>query len=340
MSSGRAKLKDVAGKAGVSLSTASKALNNSQDVAEETRLRIRKIAKDLHFAPNALIRSLQRGTSNTIGICTWAVSVVPATHSIAYNLLKGIADEVTESRQDLLLYSDFLGKRDEDLVHVFMDGRVDGVIVGPHVLNQYGLEELVRAGIPAVVLYNENAPAKMSKVTIDNRSGILAVMRHLYDLGHTRIAFTAPQNTFDYQARYSAYLYSMSVLGIQTPPAFHIGEESTPATINRVLDEWAQTEMPTAIVAGDDSIAMKWIDALTKRGLNVPEDISITGFDDAPGAASSPGLTTIRQDAEAVGRHAVMFVNAILLSTDPQPQHIMLPVELVVRNSAKRLNQK
>jgi len=217
-------LRDVAKRAEVSVSTASKAFNNKSQVAPQTRQRVLQAAADLHFTPNALIRSLQRGKTNTVGVFTWPVRVHPARH-ITMHLLQGIADGIAETRHDLLLYSHFPGRAEQVPVTTFLDGRIDGVILGPHALSAEGLESLAAAGLPTVVLYHEPVPETMGMVGIDNVAGVLATVDHLVDLGHRRIAFYAPLSSFDFRKRLEGYRQGLEWRGIPPDPALCVVAE-------------------------------------------------------------------------------------------------------------------
>ena len=142
-------IRDVAAHAGVSVGTASKALNNQGRLSPETRAAVVRAAEELRFAPNALIRSLQRGKTGTIGVLTWSVRT-ESHYSIRLPLLEGISLGLSKTQSDLLLYSHYEGR---DEVHAtttqFLDGRVDGVILSPY-LSFEVLESLALAGLPTV----------------------------------------------------------------------------------------------------------------------------------------------------------------------------------------------
>lgn len=329
-----ATIRDVAKLAGVSVSTASKAFNNKDAVAEATRRRVLEAAKELNFTPNALIRSLQRGNTNTIGVFTWPVNV-NLTFTITMNLLKGIADGIAATHHDLLLYSRFPGRDTNFPVTTFLDGRVDGVVLGPDALSCEGIASMAGTGLPAVLLYQGDVPETMGSVGIDNVKGVCEAIDYLVALGHRRIAFYAPLYAFDFQQRLEGYRQGLERNGIPLDPGLCATAEGYFGDLTPLCTEWlALPDPPTALIAGNDEVALRWFDELNAHGARVPDDISLIGFDDSQGAAlMAPGLTTVRQPAELVGRTAAMFVDKLVDGALAETCRTVLPVELVLRGS-------
>ncbi len=327
----RAKLKDVAAQAGVSISTASKAFNNKPQVSQSTKARVFEAAATLHFAPNALIRSLQCGSANTIGICTWPFSLDSVTRSLAMQVMHGIYEASNSYRKDLLLFSRLLEPDTASLLPTFMDGRVDGLILSPHVLSHRDLVQLSEGGLPTVVLYNGELPDNMGSVLIDNYSGIRRSIQHLHSLGHTRIAFHRPGDTFDFRQRTATYRQVVSELGLRSTAQMLLQDDSFTSDLEQ---HWhhlqSLPEPPTALIVGHDATALEWLEMLGAKGVQVPGDISIIGFDDVPAAGSS-GLTTVRQDATEVGRQAMHMLWWIMAGERPSACRRTLDVELIVR---------
>lgn len=334
MTAVRITIRDVAKKAGVSVGTASKACNNKGKMTEQTRQRVLQVAAEMHFSPNALVRSLQSGRTHTVGIFTWSVQV-DTVHDIAMSLLKGISDSIAEAGRDMLIYSHSVPGKPLVNAAKFLDGRVDGLILGPANLSPFDLEALASAGLSTVVLYRRDVPAGLGSVSVDNAAGIAAVMAHLVALGHRRIAFCAPRFTPDYQERFEAVCRNRSRHGLEHDPHLDVSLSDTGRSEAALACEAliALPFPPTAIVAGDDALAFHFIECLTERGLRVPADISVVGFDDCPAAGSGLGLTTVRQPAEEVGRTAGLLVGRLIGGTASEECRVNLPVELVVRGT-------
>ncbi|MCW3054484.1 MAG: transcriptional regulator, LacI family [Chthonomonadales bacterium] len=326
-------IRDVALLAGVAVGTASKAFNRKGTLSTETRKRVLEAAASLHYVPNALIRSLQQRRTYTIGVLTWKIRA-SAARDITLDLLKGISEGVTEGECDTLLYS----RRPERMANItaatFLDGRIDGLIMGTNELDQSQLQALVESTLPVVVLYQRDVPQGLGWVDVDNRTGIASAVDHLIALGHRRIAFYAPFFTFNYSEREHGYRQALQRHGISPDPALcFIGTRQAPHAGEACKVLLTLPDPPTALIAGDDAAAFECIAALEERGAHVPEAISVIGFDDVADAATSPGLTTIHHPAEQVGYTAARFVEQIIQGAAPEDCRSIQPVQLVVRNS-------
>ena len=332
MSKPRATIRDVARRAEVSVSTASNALNNKSEVAEETRRRVFSAARDLHWTPNALIRSLQSGRTNTIGVRTWSLATDPA-HGITLSFLKGVCDQIALSGHDVLLYSNFGGENGVR-ADAFLDGRVDGVIVVPHGMTGDEMDRLAESHLPSVLVYSDYLAGRAGTVTIDNAAGIDAAVAHLIALGHRRIAFSAPLTTFDFRERRAAYQRGLEKRGLAFDPALVLVLDQYGSKLAPLCAEMlALPQQPTALIAGDDTLALRWRDALSANQKHVPHDFSLIGFDDSPNALTAPGLTTVRQPAEEVGRTAALFLERLIGGAAPDQCQAQLPVTLIVRGT-------
>lgn len=326
-------IRDVAAHAGVSVGTASKALNNQGRLSLETRAAVARAAEKLHFAPNALIRSLQCGKTGAVGVLTWSVRA-DGHYSIRLPLLEGISLGLSKVQSDLLLYSHYEGRNE---VHAtatqFLDGRIDGVILSPY-LSIEVLESLALAGLPTVALYREPVPDKIGFVGIDNRSGMHQAVAHLVALGHRRIAFYAAKTSFDLLERRKGYEEALEHFGLPLDPSLCKAPEHYVAQVPQdAAALLALKNPPTALIAADDHVALTWASELRARGLKLPEQMSLVGFDDAPGVSAAPGLTTIRQPAVSVGETAAFFVDQMIHGTPAEECRRVLPVELIVRGT-------
>ena len=321
-------IRDVAAQAGVSVGTASKALNNRGRISTETRAAVVRAAEELRFAPNALIRSLQEGRTGTVGLFTWPVRET-ALHSVDLALLTGVSHGLAEVQTDMLLYARCEGR---ELATVLLDGRVDGAILVPHELSLSTLESLAAAGLPTVALYQSDIPDPMGSVCVDNQGGVHAALEHLKARGHRRVAFYAPLTSMDFQERRLAYEEARHGLGLSTDPGLCV----IPETYHSPLEPYWQklqalTEPPTALLTGNDGFAIAWLEFLEKQGVQVPQDLSVIGFDDAPVASRGAGLTTVRQPGLQVGELAATFVNRLIQGAPAAQCRQILPVELIVR---------
>lgn len=328
-----ATIRDVAKQAGVSVGTASKAFNQTGTLTEETRRRVLMAAASLHYTPNALIRSLQRGNTQIVGVLAWSIPTEVAG-DIWLVLLKGIAAGLTEAGFDTLLYSHLPERHLPLSPATFLDGRVDGAIISPCSLTENGMQELAAYKFPAVMLYERDVPDGLGSVNIDNAAGITKAVDHLVSLGHRRIACYAPSLTHDHVERRDAYVRSLKRHGLPCDPALippvALYHEPIDAVCEQLL---ALRPSPTALIAADDHHAFRWIGEFARHGMRVPDDISVVGFDDVPAAGLAPGLTTIRQPAEQVGLEAARFVHMLIQGCPAEECRIVLPVDLIVRGT-------
>lgn len=324
-------VRDIARLAGVSPATVSNVFNDRGRYAEKTRLKVLAAAQKLHYTPNALIKSLQQGTTKTIGLFTWRV-VAEVCRSINTQVLQGVTETLAHAHYDVLLYSLYPHEGTLGGPTFFLDSRIDGLITAPGGLDRDGLQVLAEAGLPTVALYERDVPPSLGAVTIDNRTGILEAVAYLVGLGHKHLAFVAPTYGYHFIERLEAFQSSAECHGVRTTVLTCPDKEELHGV------EFADALMPsvgspTAVIAGYDKIALDLIDTMATRGVRVPGDLSIVGFDDSPGAALSPGLTTIHQDARLVGALAAQMVIAMVQGEADARRHIELPVELVVRQS-------
>jgi DNA-binding LacI/PurR family transcriptional regulator len=332
-------ISDVARAAGVSVGTVSNVLNGKGRHSAATRARVIRAASSLYYRPNALIRSLQTGTTNTVGVFTWRI-YLGAWHDMTLDLLRGISRGLALKGRDMLLYARHPHEGDVEPAY-FLDGRVDAVILAPGGLSPADLEQLATTSLPIVTLYQSAIPPSVASVRIDNASGIAAIMDHLVALGHRRIAFVSPVYSDDFRERRQAYWDGLERHALAFSQEWSsLGMLPRETEVGAALQSLiSMRDRPTALVCGNDGVALSAIQALSGMGLSVPADVSVTGFDDSPASASAD-LTTIRQPAETVGSQAAEYVEALLSGARGQDCRITLPVMPIFRGSAAPPRQR
>jgi LacI family transcriptional regulator len=325
-----ATIHDVAARAGVSVATVSRVLNGKELVREETSRHVRAAAKSLRYVPNVAARSLSIRRSQTIGI------VLPDVHGEFFSeVIRGIDLAARAQGYHILVsgsHSDpvqMLGVVDT------MRGRVDGLVVMAPDVTLAPLDELRVRAMPVVLL--NSATPDGDAITIDNYGGARAMMRHLHELGHTRIAFVrGPQHNADARERLRGYRHAMRGVEAASHKALECSgdftEESGFAAGARVAE---LTPRPTAVFAANDSMAVGVLASLTAAGVNVPRDMTVVGFDDIPIARYvNPPLTTMRVDIAELGRCAfALLLDAIGNPAGHSPRHDRVATTLVVRKS-------
>jgi len=328
-------LRDVADAAGVHPATASRALNPATRglVNAETARRVIKIADSLGYRPNPIARGLKTAKSGTIGI------VIPdLTNPLFPPILRGLEDVLEPAGYTgLIVSTDGDYDRERTLVESLRSRQVEGLVVATAMLEHPLLEQLHSEGVRMVMINRRPRGLDVNSVTPDDGVGIELAVRHLADLGHTRIALLAgPQTTSTGVARSRAFHTSMRDLGLPDDPALSIEcatwTEAAGAAGLRALRA-AGAEF-TAVVASNDLIALGCYDVLAECGLRCPDDLSVVGFNGMPFLDKlAPPLTTIAIPHHQLGGEAGRLLLEAIAEPDRPARSVLLPPALVVRGS-------
>jgi len=328
----RLTIRQIADLAGVSIATVSRVLNGRGDVSDETRELVSRVIRENGYTANRSARGLSAGRTGLVGI------LVPLVYPAYFSAIVAGAAQALSERDLQIVLSPTGAEHDRevsvlDRLHALTDG---ALIILPEESSEE-LERLLDGGYRFVVLdplmpLNERIPA----VSAAHTSGADQAIRHLIELGHRRIAhITGPLGWVATEDRRRGYRAALASAGILPDPALEIQAEpeirpGREATL-RLLE---LPERPTAVFAFNDNIAIGAIQAARARGLRVPEDISIVGFDDVEHATIvTPMLTTVRQPLAEMGRTAVSLLNRLLERQHFETLHIELATRLVVRES-------
>ncbi|MCE7010235.1 LacI family transcriptional regulator [Kibdelosporangium philippinense] len=323
----RPTLADVARAAGVHPGTASRALNPDLRgrIAEETTKRVREAAERLGYVVDSVGRSLRTGRSRTIGV------LVPDLTNPAFpGMIRGIEDELrVHDYAALLANTDNEVEREAELVATLKARQCDGFIIASAMRDDPVVRELVTAGDKVVLINRLLDDTTASAVVSDDQSGIAAAVHHLHGLGHNAIGHIAgPRDLSITRTRRVAYAQSMKALGLRGYVV--LAEAYTAPAGHDAALRLLKRSRVTAIVAGNDMLAVGCFKAIEQLGLSCPEDISVVGFNDMPLAAHlRPALTTVRMPQYDMGVQAARLV----MKADLSPETVVLPTELVVRAS-------
>jgi LacI family transcriptional regulator len=321
----------------VSVPTVSKVLNGRQDVAPETRALVEELLRRHDYVPPATRRAVTTPSTvelllrGPIGgyIAEVVDGVVGAGAEMAAAIVVGSLDD---HRRPGLAPAEWARG-------LAAAGRA-GVIVVTGRLTPGHVDALARAGVPLVVIDPLDAPsAKVTSVGSTNFAGGLSACQHLVDLGHTRIAYVGgPPRSGCNQARLHGYRAALEAAGIAARAAYVLNEDFQYEVGRRAGDRLLDLpDRPTAVVGGCDTIAIGIMEAARVRGLRVPDDLSVTGFDDTEVATvASPPLTVIRQPLREMGRVALRSVLALAAGDPLDSYHVELATELVVRGTTAR----
>ena len=330
-------IKDVAEAAGVSITTASRALSGRGRVSESTRLKTLEVAAQLGYEPNELARQLRGGSSSTI-----ALLVPDITNPFFPELIKG-AQGVANRNNHVLL----LGQTNDDLntttrlVNQMRRRNVDGIgIVGGHLLDDQLVEQL--AGLKLVVIDRLNDVPGAAIVGSDQLRGGQIATEHLIALGHENIAFIGGPKDLDVASQ-RARGFNLAMLDADlTPEArLEVSGDFTEASGRRAMTSLLARRVHfTAVFAANDLMAIGAMQALDSAGLSVPDDVSVVGFDDIHLAEYvRPGLTTVHQQIELLGQRAAELLIESADEDIAGSRH-ELDVELIARGSTRRRHRQ
>jgi LacI family transcriptional regulator len=330
-------IRDIAELAGVSIATVSRAVNGRGDVSEGTRELVQRIAREHGYTASRDARGLSTGRTGLIGL------TLPVIHPTYFSaIVASVAEALDEHDMRIVLCpTQHQHDREVSLIERLMHGTTDGAILVLPAESGSELRALVRQGYRCVVVDpSEHPDDDIPAVSAAHSAGADQAVRHLLDLGHRRIAaITGPRGRMATDERLRGYYAAMAGAGV-LPEAELVAEsdfqvEGGFAAAARLL---ALRDRPTAIFAFNDPLAIGAMRAAAARGLRVPEDISIVGFDDTNEAQFvTPALTTVRQPLAEMGRMAVSLLIRLLEDQTPEVVHVELATKLVVRSSTASL---
>lgn len=326
---------DVAKEAGVSYSTVSRVVNNKSYVNAETRAKVLQAMTRMGYQANLHARSLAGGRSNVIGLL-----VVDLATQYMGEIMLGIDDELAARQYELMLYTTHRRKTKESAyANMMARGLADGLLILlPRDPDAY-LESFRSRNFPYVLIDHQSVHEADLTVIATNQQGGYEATKHLIDLGHVRIGMiTGWKDMISAKERLIGYKAALDDRGLPFDPDLVFEGDFTQAAGSEGLNQFLQlAEPPTAVFASNDLSAQGVMDAARVRGLIVPDDLSVIGFDDIPlAAALSPGLTTIRQPLRQMGSIATQLLLNRIHEPDQKQSSIVLPTELVLRQSTTR----
>jgi LacI family transcriptional regulator len=331
---------EVARAAGVSTATVSRALNGSGQVAERTRLRVTEAIAALGYQPNNVARSLVLKATHTI-----AVLLPDITNPFFPALVKGVqlaADE--EGYAVLLGHTGGDPAKEESYFQVLRGQQVDGVLLVGLISAPESLKGLTGHGLPVVTLDRPvNVPGSAT-VRVDHKAGGRIATEHLLELGHRRIAhISGPKGLSVSQQRLDGYRRALSTHGVSFNDRLVAqGDFSEDGGYRGVQELLRARTRFTALFAANDLSAIGAMTALREHGMNVPDEVSVVGFDDIHVASyTSPKLTTVRQPIYDMGRAAAkLLIDASRKKVSLKDNTTIFDAELVVRESTRRLSSR
>jgi len=330
----RPTIDDVAVNAGVSIATVSNYLNGKGRMRESTRERIRMAMDLLQFAPNQLARAIREGRSNIVGVLTFGLNNLndPGGDSITPPMLQGLIDRADTLGVEVLIYTGWPQNFQRYSSLTFLSGHVDGLIWMAPTIEEAMLKRLAFAGLPVVALLARSVPDGVGYSCCDNERGMRDLMKHLMDLGHRRIALACCPYTSDFRDRTAGYRNALAEFGLPYDPTLVADNGWFARDYAEVFDRWlALPDRPTAIMTSDDSLALDTIAYFRSRGLRIPEDMAVTGFNGQGGPHSF--ITTIRQPFTRIAEAGMEMLAALIDGASVEQCRRLLPGDLVVSSS-------
>src|SRR5262245_31244496 len=329
----RATIRDVADAAGVSIATVSRVLNDRPDVSPETREAVLKVVREHGFTTNRSARGLSAGRTGLVGV------TVPILHAEYFAVIvSGAAEALYEQDMRIVLCpTQHEHEREVNLLDRVIHGATDGAILLLPEESGDELRALQAQGYPFVVVdprvsVGEGVP----NVAAAHASGAMAATEHLLALGHRRIAaIKGPAAWMATEDRLNGYRAALVAAGVTPDAALEIQADfSTAAGMKAAAQLFDRPDRPTAIFAFNDNLAVGVLRVARERGIRIPEDLSLVGFDDSEQASLvTPALTTVRQPLAEMGRMAVSLLMRILDNQRHEALRIELATKLVVRDS-------
>lgn len=337
----KATLKDVAAVAGVSYQTVSKVLNGQAQVAAETEKRIWRAVEELNYRPNIAARNLRTQASNLLGFA-WCPPPNSIWHPILNRFLYSVMDAATAQGY---LITVFPGN-DQDIyadtnpyVDLYARRQVEGFILADVLGDDPGITYLIDHHIPFTAFGRSNERREYSWVDVDGCDGIQKVMAHLTERGHERIAFITWRGGWQTgRHREEGYRNGLRAAGLSFNPAWVIRGDDSAQTSAEAMHRFITLpyeQRPSAIVCVSDLIALGVMQAAIAAGLQIGQDIAITGYDNLPiTELLHPPLTTVSQPIWQVGQQVVELLLKQLQGESIGQKGVLLKPELIIRASS------
>ena len=332
-------IQDVARQAKVSAATVSRVLSNSGRVSEITRSRVHAAVQATGYTINQAARTLRMQRAKTI------LTAVPGIGNPFYSTVIQAAISVATSRGYGMLVAGRLGDDPTRwLMEYYVSNRADGLLLFDDTLVTHTLHEIATDDrhMPIIASYDQRPDPRLNSVITDNREASARAVQHLIEYGHRRIGHVAGTSNSPFpHERLSGYRDAMAAAQLPVDERFIYQSDYTMEGGRSGAEYFMSLkDMPTAIFAANDEMAIGLIAGFRARGIECPRDVSIVGFDDISVSENyHPSLTTVRQPREALGRVAAELLINILedQAEFSEPVHEVLPSELVVRESSARI---
>ncbi|HLV10734.1 MAG TPA: LacI family DNA-binding transcriptional regulator [Halanaerobiales bacterium] len=318
----------------------SKALNNKEGVSEFTKQKILNICKELEYSPPRAENNLVN--TKNIGFIS-SRNHSPVFHNPFYSLvISGIEIEVEKHDYNLLFSTINLKTHNfEEVPQIIRQNKVDGLILAGADIPLKLINKIEEINFPTVLVDNYVESDKIDYIVSDNYNGALSAVRHLIEMGHSSIGFVGgPLNHLSFLERFRAFKMEMMENRIPIDDNYVIIEEYKPGEMGiKAARKLLENKLPTAILAANDEIALNIMKTFQNAKINIPEDISLIGFDNIDITRyTSPSLTTVDINKEAMGQEAIRKLFDRIEDSDKLATKSVIPTNLVKRKSVKDIN--
>ncbi len=335
-------IKMIAKECGYSVATVSKALNDAPDISAETRDRIRKIAAQMGYMPNAAARMLKTSRSYNFGVLFEDHANRGLTHLFFSQILNSFKHRSEELGYDISFITEHMGGREISFLEHTRYRNCDGVIIASVDYTEHSVVDLVNSGIPVVTI--DYVFDNCTSVVSDNVGGMADLVNYVYSMGHRKIAYIYGDDTAVTRHRVASFCRTCKELGLNVPeeyliPSLYVNAQAAEAATRKLLD---LPDPPTCILYPDDLSQFGALNEFDRRGMLVPEDISIVGYDGAEIAQMlKPKLTTLKQDPERIGALAASeLARAVEEGRSYIPKRLVVSGTLLPGKTVKDINPK
>jgi DNA-binding LacI/PurR family transcriptional regulator len=324
---------DVAKKAGVSIATVSKVINNTGNISEKTRKKVLAVTKKLDFYPNVMASALMGKKTKTIGLL-----IPDLANPFFSELARNIEDSANELGYNLIMCStDYLTEKENKYLALLKQKNVDGFILASGFEDLTKVQELIEANIPVSIIARDSPMIPINTVAIDDFMGGYQATSYLISLGHENIGIIA-RDVWSNRERVRGYRQALEDNGIKAPGNFEYTKEISIVWGKKITQNYLNSaNPPTAIFTCNDLLAIGAIHAAREYGISVPEQLSVIGFDDTMLATLiAPTLTTMAQPIQIMGKE-IMELMVGMIERNESIKRITLMPELVERESAAKM---
>ncbi len=329
-----ATLEEIAKLSSTSRSTVSRVINDDPHVSEKTREKVLAIIRQLNYHPNLAARSLVAGRTHVLGL------VIPMGVSRLFTdpyfplLIQGVASACNANKHTVMLWLAEPEYERQMVNQILYNGLIDGVIVASSMIDDPLIESLLESNLHFIMIGRHPSNPELSYVDVDNQESARQAVNYLLRAGRRQIAtITGPQSMIAGLDRLEGYRAALREWGLADPGLIADGSFSEAGGYEAMRQ--LLPRLPDAVFAASDAMAIGAMRALREAGRRIPEDVAVVGFDNMPFADhTEPPLTTVRQPIQRAGALAVETLIDVIENPDSSPRRIILPTELVIRQSS------